>query len=375
MKIALPTLGENFQVTALNEGNVYSTEAKAGSFTVAPGPYVLKKAGLMVKLDPTAKLGTIKLNEFVAPATTLKRNYVLHKPASQLSAGVAHTVEATIVTRNAPEVVELHVWSGFRPEIIQMQKKSGYTYTAAIPAATLREGYINYYISVKENGKYVTYPGGEQTHPRDWDFYSSTSYKLSVVSPSNPIYLFTAFSDSDELVRQWIRGLALAPLAEPGKAEFQINVEKLFVPDPENPEGKKVYDFSAKYFFGKKIEGRATNLSTMKFLVVAGRSLNDKPCKLQVALVMKDGTSYGAILDVGIEAKEYVVSLSNLKRVNTVTLPRPYPTFLPYYFESASSSTFDITQVESLQISIGPGLSDAEAVERQGVAIESIKLK
>jgi hypothetical protein len=90
---------------------------------------------------------------------------------------------------------------------------------------------------------------------------------------------------------------------------------------------------------------------------------------------MKDGTSYGATLDVGVEAKDYVVALSDLKLVNTVTLPRPYPTFLPYYFESASSSTFDITQVESLQISIGPGLSDAEAVEKQGVAIESIKLK
>jgi hypothetical protein len=375
MSIALPTLGEDFQITALNEGNTYSTEAKAGSFMVSPGTYVLKKAGLMVKLDPVAKLGAIKLNEFVSPATTLTRNYVLHKPATQLSAGVAHTIEATIITRSAPEVVELHVWSGFRSEIIPMQKKSGYTYTATIPATTLREGYVNYYIAVKENGKYVTYPDGNPTNPRDWDFYSLNSYKVSVVAPSNPIYLFTAFSDADELVRQWIRGLALVPLAEPNKAEFQINVEKLFVPDPENPEGKKVYDYSARYFFGNKIEGRSTDLATMKSLVLSGRALNDKPCKLQVALVLKDGTSYGATLPIGVEQKEYTIALGDLKRVNTVTLPRPYPTFLPYYFDSTSSSAFDIAQAESLQISIGPGLSDVEANEKQGVAIESIKLK
>ena len=375
MTISLPGLGDNFQIAGLNEGNIYSTEAKSGSFSISPGTYVLKKAGLQVKLDLNAKLNSIKLSEFVAPKSTVSKMYVLHKPAIQLTEGKEHVIEATIVTASAPEIVELHVWSSFRPEVIQMKRKSGYTYTATIPGGLLRDGYINYYIAVKENGKYFTYPGGEQTHPRDWDFYSSNSYRVGIVNSSNPIYLFNAYSDSDELVRQWVRGLALVPLDEHHKAEFQINVEKLFVPDPENPDGKKVFDYSVKYFFGNKIDGRNADLSSMKSLVFSGRSLNDKSCKLQIALVMKDGTSYGAIINVGVDYKEYSIALSDLKRVNTVTLPRPYPTFLPYYFDTTSQSGFDITQAESLQISIGPGLSESEAIEKHGIAIESIKLK
>jgi len=67
--------------------------------------------------------------------------------------------------------------------------------------------------------------------------------------------------------------------------------------------------------------------------------------------------------------------LKDLKQVKTVTLPRPYPSFLPYYFEHENKGDFNILDIESLQISIGPGLEPEKLDNPVKVGIVSIVLK
>jgi hypothetical protein len=55
-----------------------------------------------------------------------------------------------------------------------------------------------------------------------------------------------------------------------------------------------------------------------------------------------------------------------------VTLPRPYPTFLPYHFEPASIQPLRLEDIESIQVSIGPGILPAAYDQPHGIAIESI---
>ena len=103
--------------------------------------------------------------------------------------------------------------------------------------------------------------------------------------------------------------------------------------------------------------------------------MNGKPCKFQVALVTKNGTAFRGIITVEQEKKDYELSLSNLKQVKLVTLPRPYPTFLSYYFDNDQSEAFDIMAIETLQLSIGPGISDDEVQQQHGISIESIRVE
>jgi hypothetical protein len=58
-----------------------------------------------------------------------------------------------------------------------------------------------------------------------------------------------------------------------------------------------------------------------------------------------------------------------------VTLPRPYPSFLPYYLEHEIASPFDIRKIESLQFSIGPEIPKDELLDAHGIAIISVSLK
>ena len=63
------------------------------------------------------------------------------------------------------------------------------------------------------------------------------------------------------------------------------------------------------------------------------------------------------------------------KPVKTVTLPRPYPSFLPYFLEHNLNTTFDINKVESIQFSIGPEITKSEFEEKHGIAIVSLDLE
>jgi hypothetical protein len=377
IRIQLPDLGEGYVVSALNEGNPnLGGQAEGTTFTVSPGTYLLVKKGDRTQRKGTDRWQNLTLKEFAAPATTLKQTYVRHQPLEELTPRQPLIVSATVVTADEPETVELRVAGrDYRTEIINMESKGQYVYTATVPAALIREGLLSYTISVKEKGQYRTYPSGIAAHPSDWDYYNDQSYQTRVVPARNPVYLFSALTDAAQLDRPWMRDSYLLPASEPGKAEWLVNVEKLWTPDSENQNGEKIHDYSFRYYFGQKIRGREADIASKKQLVFRGRSLHEQPCPLQVALVMKDGSAYGGLITLNPEAKAHALNLSDLKKVKLVTLPRPYPSFLPYYFENKTAGGLVLSEVESLQFSIGPGIPEKEYGQKHGIAIESVALE
>ena len=374
MRVNLPDLGEGFSIKALNDGNSFLAQVNGKLFDIHPGTYLLVKNGITPKIKGNDRWTNLTLNEFVAPKESVKSAYVLHSPSEEWIEGSAYTIRATIVSKDEPESVSVNVFGkDWRPLVVQMERVSGYNYEAMIPAEKIEEGFMRYYIIIRRDNKYFTFPSGSEGQPSDWDFHDSDPYEVRVVREGLPFYLFDAARDHNDLSRQWIRSSSLIPLADPGRAELSTNVEKLFTVDPENVKGEKVQDYSMRYFFGAKIAPR--NLGKMKKMVFRGRSLNDKPCKVQLALVMKDGLAYGGVIDVQMKPDDYELSINDLKKVKLVTLPRPYPTFLSYFFESNISSGLNMNNIETLQISIGPGIPESDLENKHGIAIENIRLE
>jgi len=249
-----------------------------------------------------------------------------------------------------------------------MERTDGYRYQAHIPADKVKPGFIRYHIVVKEKGFSFTYPSGIQTHPQDWDFFDRNPYEVAVPATSSPLLLFNAETDASRLTRQWLRTSSLMPSYDPGNSELQINVEKLFQPDPKNPKGR-IHDYSMRFFVGDRYD----NDGSYEKIILKARSLNGRPCKFQIALVSSTGSAFGGILTVDAENKDYAVNLNEFDPVKLVTLPRPYPTFLPYYFDGKSARVSG--DIEVIQLSIGPGIPEAELEQPHGVAIESIRLE
>ena len=132
-------------------------------------------------------------------------------------------------------------------------------------------------------------------------------------------------------------------------------------------------NYALRFYFGNKIKGRKEILSNFNELVIKGKG-ESKP--LEIALITKNAEIYGQTIQVDPQFGDYRISLSDLAATQLVTLPRPYPDFLPYYFERGEvGNGLDLSQIESIQISIGPGLSAAERAESYALQIESIRLE
>ena len=375
MSIHLPGLGNDFTIEPLNEGNTHSTKAAEGAFKIQPGAYLLRKKGTSTKLNGESQWKNIRLKEFVAPPTSLDKTYVLHNSAEEVSAGQPVTISAEIIGVKADEKVELHVNGVAGSKVLEMERAGAYTYTATIPAELIRKGFLRYYIVLKEEGAFKTYPSGLQTHPRDWDFYVEKPFELRVVDKDAPVYLFNATTDSDELMREWAKGSGLMPAEVPGERVFVLNLEGIPAVSPESNSGKKEHDYSMRYYFGDKVAGRSEDITAKSKLVFHGQSLNGKKLPLQLALLTTDGAAYGGVVTISPEEGDYAISLDELKKVKQVNLPRAYPEFMPYYFENKSATGLELKDIESLQFSVGPGISDSALDEHYKIAIENVRLE
>ena len=376
MQINLQDLGNNFSLEAINEGNSFKSNVDSNSFSVEPGTYILSHTGINKKWSPNNDFGPNKLKDFYAPKDTVDKPWFKHTPILEATEGDPLEIKIQFVAPNTPKKIELHMQSGYNREVIEMKKSDGYIYSAAIPAEKISAGFLNYSIVIQlENDNYITYPADQEGRPSEWDFYARDNYKVRVVPKTNPIYLFNATEDAEDLVIQWRNGFKLVPTENYGEAEYQIPVEKLFVPDNENLNAKPIYDYSFKQFILDKIKGRKPDLANKSQLVFKGRALYEKPTPLQIAFVLDDGSSYGATLNLETTTKDYKLKLSELKPVKTVTLPRPYPSFLPYYLEHDIKANFDINRIESIQFSIGPGIPENDLENPHGIGIINVRLE
>lgn len=373
MHINVPDIGTSFKITALNAGNSFSTSTSNGEVSILPGTYLVVKHGTTSTLTRDEKWGTGKLGEFAAPAGSVAKTMVIHHPLPEVIEGSTADIEAVVISKESPSLVELHsVGVGRRMEVIPMTKSRNYTYRASLTAA---KGFLRYYIVVRLGDERRTFPADDSSGPGDWDFAGHGPYEVRVAPKTTPLYIFEAGTDSRDMSRPWVQGSGPVPIEIPGKSELQITLQHLATADPENLKANPVADYSMRYYFGNRINGRKLELASKKKIVLSARSLDERAYPIQVALILNNGTAYGATVILDPSQHEYSIAYSDLRPVSIVTLPRPYPTFLPYFFDPSSLTPFDPSRVESLQLSIGPGMDDAESKKQHGIAVRSLRLE
>ncbi len=373
MTVDLPDLGENFKAAGLNDGNNFSGRAANKTINIRPGAYLLTGDGVKTDWDRDNKWENIVLKEFIAPEASLDKMYVLHEPIAEASAGKTLELKAMIVSPDIPEKVELIAnlprqggrgRRGFgrgSRQTLEMKKISCYEYSAEIPGDQIVEGVLSYYIGVQGRDVYVTYPSGISSRPSDWDFYGD-SWNISIVNSESPIILFDAAADADSVIggRNQVVSMDI-----PGSKALAFEVNNL---------SRGEHDQTFRHFFKEKVLGRLSDLDGSQVIFLHGKSLNDKPCKLQVAVITDDGICYGEMVTILPEADTYSIPVSSLRKVRSVNLPTGYPVFLPYWFETDADLDLDMSRIEGLQISLGPGVPESEYGDPHGVLIERIWL-
>lgn len=368
MEVRLPGLGENFTVTAINDGNAYNGLSKGASISVKPGVYLLKNTSY----TPNAEWGkntvwnNILLGEFAAPEAHAKTFSVVHQPAKVIESGKSLQMEAQIVGPSFPDSVIIYTdkvsfWSDSNPSV-KMKRVHGYTYRAEIPAGMINEGLFRYNIIVCKDNKSYTYPAKTEGNPLDWDYTRPEYWTVAVVRAEDPLELVKItdeYSDVEAygipetsyVLRNFVSGLTDA-----NSLKFKF----------------KVTDADARFFWRKYIKDyvseRKGRLREAQYICVDLKNIKGIS-KLNVGFVTSDGFTYTAMVNLDKDGL-YKVSLAGLRQVKTALLPSPYPTFLERYFEPDTQIPFTIGKIEMFEISTVDNMANDATLELGSVWLE-----
>lgn len=378
MTIDLPFLNSNFIISSPDLSR--QIEFSKRTFPIQPGAYLI----IHKRVDPAEQqvvLQYVKDHEFGAFTTTalnqaVQKTIVRHQPARVCMPGVDLPVKAVVVSPEKIDSVHLWYYEGWTLHSLRMSPESYSTYTVNIPGASLHAGSaFPYYISVSAGNTVRTFPEDRLTVPGVWNFDQRTSYRTRCIDPASPLILFDASEDALRVNREWLPESKLVMGQTAATDYLYLKTEALIRKDPENPEGPEIADYSMRHYFGDLIANRQQVLQAAEQLVFFGGTDDEKPCPIQIALVMKDGSTFGTMIRLKQGMKAYPVPLSKFKKINAVLLPRPYPTFLPYYSTAGDASQLDISEVESLEISIGPGMDRNETSKEHEIRIGKVSLE
>ena len=189
------------------------------------------------------------------------------------------------------------------------------------------------------------------------------------------ISLFDAGLDDQWLNRNWIPESGAKKDIHTGNKYFSLSLPGLTSIDEENPNAPLIADYSIRHYFGDLIANRKNEVLQKKTLVVNASAVSNTTFPMQVALVMKDGSAFGGSIQLDSTHTRYELKLDELQKVQAVILPRPYPTFLPYYSVAGKEEILDLSQIESLQISIGPGIKKEDYGNTYAFKLVSVLLE
>ncbi len=351
MNVNLDDLGQSFTVQGLNEGNKTRLKTSEGKFTIHPGSYLLSRDGKTGNWTAESVYKNIKIGEFSAPESTVKGTSLLHSASIEWAEGKAMKLSATVISEQGIEEVSLYAYVGNRPKKIPLVDQGKSKYEVEVPAELLKNGFFKYHLVVTTQEEELTYPSGIASNPTKWDFYADQAFEVRILPDASAIYLFDAMRDFELVNMPWSEGVSLIPSADPSKASLDINLDELPTDD-----GHSQPNYAFRLYFGDKVNGRKESLTNATKLVVTGQSKEDSPREIEVSLLTKEGASYGGAVVLGTQYGEYSLALKSLKPTGLITLPRPYPGFLPYYFEHGiASGQLDISEIEVIQVSISAG--------------------
>lgn len=376
MTVSLDDLGDQFTLTPLNAGNTYTTEATDGAFSVWPGTYILRSSPPSTQQIHTWQDANRHLRSFAGPAGTVDQDYVVHTPPEVVPAGQELVIEAQVASPFDSVHVQA-VIAGWQGTVIDLEWVHGFTYRGVVPADQINPGALEYYLVIRHAGGARTFPSDAEGLPYEWDFHERQPYQVHVQGAGRPITLFSARQHGSTLVTsRWSRSQRIAPTAHPDERRFEVNLQGIFRILFTTGKETITRDYTVRHFTANTLQHLTRQIDQYDQLVVKASPKNNQAVPCQISLVTRQGAAYGYTLVLQPGKTLYRIPLRHLQPVPMVTLPRPYPTFLPYFFsESETRQNWSLADVEAVQWSLGPGISQEHIDESYGIEISYILLE
>jgi hypothetical protein len=346
MHINLPQLGKEFGLAGINDGNKTAIHVKDGSFLISPGVYLIAK-------DLAENIKITGPAPFYAPPSSTLDPYINHSSYSEVVAGKPFIISAIIAGIDTADKVSIENRnSSNKWKTISMNAVKPYYYSAEIPVDMVTPGILNYRIMIYKQGATFTFPGGHKCDPYAWDNYINESWETIVVPSSSPVVLFDPAKDRNNLMiynPDWRNNsLEYITTNTPGE---------LILKATNQSSDKKGMGF--QYYFKDKIAGRTEDLNAFNKLIIKGRS-SSGTVPVTISLITEDAEAFSTTISLTDSFNEFEIPLSTLKKGSFLLLPRPYPHFLPLYFNSVSKQPFNLGDTKRIEIRFAENKTDGE---------------
>jgi hypothetical protein len=229
-------------------------------------------------------------------------------------------------------------------------------------------GFLNYRIVLKKGNEFAVFPGNHKEDPFASNIYDNENYQTFVFSPNGNIEIFNpSFDKTATFYPAFRRGFQTSYITgtEPHQLVLRLSATEL--------SGDHVMGF--EHYFGDKLQGRISEMNSFDKLIVRARTAEAQPVKAKITLIGKDAFAFSTFITLTNTFQDIQVSLNNLVADSILLLPRPYPGFLPLWFKASGAASFNLKEIEKIQITIGTELKEPEFKKPYSMEIESILLE
>ncbi len=349
MSINLADLTNKFYVNSLKGEKQIAFEVENSVFKIKPGIYLLSTSQVNKKTLEKNLLGSEK---FLAGLYTPPKNpdhvAIVNLSHEQQLEGTPLRIQFQIAAEKEISSAELYIkrfgWRNFTK--YSLTKGEGFTFAFEDSSKIFSEGEVQYCVSVKTGNKVITFPGGINGSPNDWDFRIDNPWKIVISKSGANINLFSASHDrKDLLFTHYSKTMQYDVNYKSGtdgnSTSLAVNVRY--------SDGNEI-PFGLQLAVDEKVKSIINERNDYRNVVVRGRSNQPTASTIKINLLTEDGRNYTSDGELQTSWREIVIPISNFKVGSSLVLPNSYPLFLPLVKEYMSAvkeiNPFDLSVIQ-----------------------------
>lgn len=371
MKFYLPDLNGSIYLKNLKTNTLISVKENE-DLIIEPGVYILSKSEVKDYKELNFSSNNLKLEEFPSSNEFSNEIFVKHSPTEPLFENSRKKIRFEIYTSKKVEQVSIYYrkpgWRNFA--VINSSKINKYEYESILNFNEIGKGKIEYCVNFKIDGIDYSYPSGINKNPNAWDFYADKFYEVNVLDSESDLVLFDPDKNMVNLnypnVWSSVRFRVETIYSKTLEPFLSLNFSEI-----RNPINEFTFQIELDEDY------REIPISEYKNLKIELGEYVNKIDSININLI--DNNMNGNIIKIGLTkgTNSYIIPLSKLQDSKIVLLPRPYPHFLPYYFEPVEDKNMasNVKQINLNSMQVGIPLRHLKVGEKNAqIEIKRISL-
>jgi len=367
MKINLKELQLNFSL--FSEDGTKIIDADSFGVLLQPGRYFLSnKSTLDVAINKKNKIDFDLIKNFGSFISDFTQTELKNLTPQTIQENQAAKIKAKVYSNendiNMFVYLKRETWRDYQKE--KMIAVDDFNYEFDLPEDLLKNGQINYFISIEKDNNTLTFPGKINQLPNDWDFNQTDYYNIKILPDTNEKIVYDPIKDKNNLIVSNIWQFTDYHIDytydHNQNSELSILVNKIKVSFPE---------LAFQIYVGGSL--KESDIIKETKIKVEIKNINNRIKSLPVRFLFNDGSASSTEIILTNNYQTYELAIPEPDNTKYALLPRPYPTFLSYWFLSNGvKPNSKKLKLESIQFAIP--LDKIDVNLNDGIKIKPIKI-